>query len=149
MTPPSLQESVVPRPRVAAVLRELIDENPVVCVYATAGAGKTTAVLQALDDSPNSIAWLSVDETDAAPGRLLTYLQAALAQAGHATSEAMSALRAGVPHPEVAGILADTIASLPVTVVLDNAERIASSPEALELVSRLGRYLGVERDSSW
>ncbi|MFD1232289.1 BTAD domain-containing putative transcriptional regulator [Pseudonocardia benzenivorans] len=142
MTPPSLQESVVPRPRVAAVLRELIDENPVVCVYATAGAGKTTAVLQALDDSPNSIAWLSVDETDAAPGRLLTYLQAALAQAGHATSEAMSALRAGVPHPEVAGILADTIASLPVTVVLDNAERIASSPEALELVSRLGRYLG-------
>ena len=49
-------------------------------VSATAGAGKTTAVAAAARLLDLPVAWLTVDRTDAAPGRLVTYLEAALAE---------------------------------------------------------------------
>jgi ATP/maltotriose-dependent transcriptional regulator MalT len=44
-----------------------------------AGAGKTTAVAAAVRTLTRPAAWLTLDWTDAAPGRLVRYLEAALA----------------------------------------------------------------------
>ncbi len=45
--PPPLPAPLVSRPRIEGLLARLIEDYPVVYIYATAGAGKTTAVLQA------------------------------------------------------------------------------------------------------
>ena len=57
----------------------LIDQHRLVFVYASAGAGKTTAILQAAPAFSGQLVWLDVDTTDTATGRLLVYLEAALA----------------------------------------------------------------------
>jgi len=49
--------------------------------------------------------WLTVDRPDRAPGRLLTYLEAALErQRAGARHVATGALAAGIPHAEAAGL---------------------------------------------
>lgn len=144
VTPPILQASAVRRPRIDELLFELLDRNPVVCVYATAGAGKTTAVRHALDRFDGAVAWLSVDDTDGAPGRLLTYLQAALSAAEVAPADIVgAALLAGLTHLEAAGLLADSMAGTPTMIVLDDVERIIDSDEALAVIGRFAQYLPV------
>ena len=67
-------------------------------VCATAGAGKTTAVSQALPLLERRVAWLTLDDTDAAAGRLVTYLEAALAaEVESAAGVATQALAARLP----------------------------------------------------
>ncbi len=71
-------ERLIVRERLERLEAELVEGHPSVSVYATAGAGKTTAVSQALARTGRPVAWLTLDDTDAAAGRLLTYLEAAL-----------------------------------------------------------------------
>ena len=78
---PPLAETRVARPRVERVLADLIERHRTVVVSATAGAGKTTAVADAARTLGRPLAWLTLDSTDSAPGRLVTYLEAALAAA--------------------------------------------------------------------
>src|ERR687895_1147019 len=78
LRPPEPSDHVVPRPRIEQRLRDLLDRQAVVVVSATAGWGKTTAVTRALAGH-DRLAWLTLDDGDVAPGRLLTYLEAALA----------------------------------------------------------------------
>lgn len=121
---------------------DLIAQNQVVCVYATAGAGKTTAVRHAVERLERRVAWLSVDTTDDAPGRLLTYLEAALAVATPAVQGVVNAaLGAQLPHTEVAGLLAEAIGDAPVLLVIDDLERIASSADALAVLGGFAHYL--------
>lgn len=142
ITAPPLAESVVPRPRVEGLLTGLMDQHRLVFIYASAGAGKTTVILQAARRLERPLVWLDLDGTDAATGRLLTYLEAALAlQVPEAAGVATSALAAHLPHAEVAGLLAESIDEAPVLIVLDNAERLATEPEALEIVASFARYL--------
>jgi len=75
---PPQPERLVGRPRIDRLLAELIESHGLVWVCATAGAGKTTAVIEALPLLDRHVAWLTLDDTDAAPGRLVTYLEAAL-----------------------------------------------------------------------
>ena len=56
-----------------------------------------------------------------------------------------SALAAQLSHPEVAGLLAEAISEQPILVVLDDAERLATSPDALEVVAAFARYLPHQR----
>ena len=69
---------VARRPRLDALLASLLRRHRVVVVAATAGAGKTTAVAEAVRGLGGPAAWLTVDGTDAAPGRLLAYLEASV-----------------------------------------------------------------------
>lgn len=141
MAPP-LGESVVPRRRLETLLTGLLEQHRLVFVYASAGAGKTTAILQAAHRLQRLLVWLDLDTTDASTGRLLVYLEAALALRVPAVEGvAMSALAAQLPHAEVAGLLAESIGELPVLIVLDNAERLASAPEALAVLASFARYL--------
>lgn len=139
---PPVGDRLVVRPRVSLLLAELIEGHRVVWVCATAGAGKTTAVVQAaglLED--RILCWLTVDDSDAAPGRLLTYLEAALArQVPAAAGVASGALGARIPHTEAAGLLAEATADAPVLLVVDGLERLAHDDDALAVLGAFARY---------
>src|SRR5690348_6890809 len=138
--PPSPQR-LVRRERIERLVAELMDGHPLVWVCASAGSGKTTAVVRSLERVPRAVAWLTLDDTDAAPGRLLTYLEATVAaQAPSARDVATRAMAARLPHGEAAGLLAEAIGDTPVLLVIDELERIAQAPEALGVIAALLRY---------
>ena len=138
---PPVPERLVVRERIDRLLRELIEAHPLVWVCASAGSGKTTAVTQALRRLERPVAWLTLDDTDAAAGRLVTYLEATLgAQVAGARGVATAALAARLPHPEAAGLLAEAVGDVPVLLVIDELERIAAAPEALAVIAALVRY---------
>jgi ATP/maltotriose-dependent transcriptional regulator MalT len=94
---PSLRGQLVERARLDRRLADLISRFPVVCVVATAGAGKTTAVVQTIRHLDRPVAWLAVDSSETSAGRLLTYLEATLAlRVPAADGVATRALGAGV-----------------------------------------------------
>jgi DNA-binding SARP family transcriptional activator len=139
--PPALPRVHVARPRLQRLLAELIEEYPVVWLCASAGAGKTTAVLEHLASTRVPVAWLAVDRTDAAPGRLLTYLEAALErQVPAVAGVATEALSVGIAHPEAAGLLAEAVGESSLVLVIDDLERLAEAAESLEVISALIRY---------
>ena len=141
---PPLAERLVERPRLSQLITELIDDNRVLWVVATAGAGKTTAVVQAAALRARPLAWLTLDGTDTAPGRLLIYLEAALAEhVREADGLASRALAAGIPHTEAAGLLAEAIADNTLLLVLDGLENLVGAHEALSVISAMIRYAPV------
>jgi DNA-binding SARP family transcriptional activator len=138
---PGLAEQRVPRPRLARRLAELLERHRVVVVSATPGAGKTTAVAGALLGLGRPAAWLTVDRTDTAPGRLVSYLEAALAQAVPAVEGAATeALSAGIPHAEAAGLLAEAAGDAEFVLVIDELERLADADAAWQVIESLLRY---------
>jgi ATP/maltotriose-dependent transcriptional regulator MalT/DNA-binding SARP family transcriptional activator len=138
---PPLGERLAARPRVSGLVAELLERHPLVLVTATAGAGKTTAVVQAAALSDRPTAWLTLDDTDAAPGRLLTYLEAALARHAPAAGDvATNALAARIPHAEAAGLLAEATTGVPMLLVVDGLERLAGHDAALAVIGALVRY---------
>jgi ATP/maltotriose-dependent transcriptional regulator MalT/DNA-binding SARP family transcriptional activator len=138
---PPVAARLVARPRLERLIAEMVAAHRPVFVSATAGAGKTTAVIQALDRVDLPTAWLTLDETDAAPGRLLTYLEATLASAVPGVAGVVAAaLRRRLPHREAAGLLAEATAGSPVILVVDELERLAAAPEALGVLGAFVRY---------
>jgi ATP/maltotriose-dependent transcriptional regulator MalT/DNA-binding SARP family transcriptional activator len=138
---PSLPEHRVERPRVEGTLVALAERHRVVVVSATAGAGKTTAVAAAVRSLDRPVAWLTLDWSDAAPGRLVTYLEAAFAQQlPEVSGRATRALAAGIPHGEAAGLLAEAIGDAPIVLVLDELERLGDTKEAWEVIETFLRY---------
>jgi DNA-binding SARP family transcriptional activator len=138
---PPLPEHFAARPRVGDRLMRAIADNRICLVAAAAGAGKTTAVVEACRRSDRRLAWLTVDAPDAAPGRFLTYLEAALARCQPSVAGSVgSALASGATHAETAGLLAEAIGEEPTVLVLDELERIEASPDAWSVVQALLRY---------
>src|SRR6476469_3699309 len=136
---PDTPVGAVTRERLDGLLCRLVDARRVVAVTATAGAGKSVAVAHASRRFNRPVAWLSVDATDAAPGRLVTYLEEALAQQlPSVRGIATGALAAGVHHAEAAGLLAEA-ADAEVVFVLDDLERLHGSP-AWEVIGSVVRY---------
>src|SRR6202047_2125821 len=108
ITVPAPPGGVVPRERLDGLLCQLVNAHRVVAVTATAGAGKSMAVAHASHRFNRPVAWLSVDATDTAPGRMVTYLEEALAQQlPSVRGIATGALTAGIPHAEAAGLLGE------------------------------------------
>jgi len=139
---PAPADHVVDRPRLLELLAGVVERHPVVVVSATAGAGKTTAVAAATALLGRPVAWLAVDRPDAAPGRLVAYLEAALAERlPRLRGIATEALAAGAPPVEAVGLLAEAIGDDPPVLVLDDLERLAEDPEPWTVVEALGRYL--------
>src|SRR3954468_10803992 len=128
---PPLADRLVPRPRVAGLIARLVDRHRPVWVTATAGAGKTTAVVQAAGLLDRPLAWLTLDGTDTAPGRLLVYLEAAVvSQVTDAQGIVGAALPARIPHAEVAGLLAEAVGDTPLLLVIDGLEQFAADDAA-------------------
>lgn len=140
--PPPLGPSVVERPRLEEEIGKLIEDYRAVMVMASAGAGKTTAVLQAARRTGRPLAWLSVDRTDGDTGHLLLYLEATLAaQVPEMEDVATAAMSAGLPHVEVAALLAEEIGDVPLLLVIDDLERVASSEDAVAVLSNFARFM--------
>ena len=141
LAPPVLGDRLVERDRVSDRIQAQLRRANVLTVYAAAGSGKTTAVAMALRDLARPVAWLSLDGTEAAAGRLLLYIEAAVApHAPEASGAATDALAAGIPIGEAAGLLAESLHGTGLVLVCDNAERIAGSDQALTALSALARY---------
>lgn len=142
ITIPKRDPRALLRWRVIDKFRTLIEQYGVVFVRAAAGSGKTTAVVDSATSSSRHVAWLTVDGTDAAPGRLLTYLEASLAKAcGDAMGIVEQATGNRIPHAETAGILAESVAETGTVLVVDDAERLADAPDALEVLAAFARYV--------
>ena len=143
---PRLPPQFVERPRIDELPARLLEARRVVLLSATAGSGKTTALVAALRKHPGDVAWLTVDRTDAAPGRLVTYLEAGLAvQRPVVAGIATAALSAGIAHAEAAGMLVDALssdsdASAPLVLVLDELERLDDDPQAWAVIGAVVRY---------
>jgi ATP/maltotriose-dependent transcriptional regulator MalT len=139
---PEPGEDIVRRDRLTERIRSLIDHHCVVTVCATAGGGKTTAVALALRDIDRPVAWLSLDGTEQAPGRLLVYLEAAVEPhvpaAGNVASDA---LRSSIQIGEAAGLLAESLQGSRLVLVCDNVERITADEGSAIVLSSLARYL--------
>jgi ATP/maltotriose-dependent transcriptional regulator MalT/DNA-binding SARP family transcriptional activator len=138
---PDTPADVAPRERLDGLLRHLVDTRRVVMVTATAGAGKSVAVAHASRSFNRPVAWLTVDTTDTAPGRLVAYLEEALArELPWVRGIATGALAAGIPHAEAAGLLIDAAADSEVVFVLDELERLQGARAAWEVIGSLVRY---------
>jgi DNA-binding SARP family transcriptional activator len=140
---PALPDRYAPRPRLERLITQLIATKRVLVITAAAGSGKTTALAAVARESRRSVAWLTVDRPDRAPGRLLTYLEASLAQHRPASrGVATGALAAGILHAEAAGLLAETLDldGDPPVIVLDELDRLGEAAEAWRVLEALLRY---------
>jgi len=139
---PASADGIVARARLSQRLRELLERHPVVTVFATAGAGKTTAVALTVRELDRPVAWLSLDGTEQAAGRLLVYLEAAVEGAvAAAAGVAADALGSGLQTGEAAGLLAESLQGSRLIVVCDNVERIAADENCQAVLSAFARYL--------
>jgi len=139
---PALGDGCVYRPRLAGLINELISSYGVVWVTATAGAGKTTAVVEALRNASRPIGWLTLGPTEKSPGSLVTYLEHAIRHAlPGLSSVAAESLTRDVPHAEAAGVLGESLQGSRLLLVLDEVEWIADSTPSVEVLSVFLRYL--------
>jgi ATP/maltotriose-dependent transcriptional regulator MalT/DNA-binding SARP family transcriptional activator len=149
---PGIAERVVTRSRLTALIGGLVASRRVTLVVATAGSGKTTAVVQALAGCAQPVTWVTLDSIDAATGRFLAYLEAAVGEhAPDAKGVATSALAARLPHADAAELVVvmDGLESLcdeagaHSLAALGTFIRYASPSVRFVLVSRVGVPLGV------
>ena len=91
---PPATEGWLERVRPETLLADALESRRVVVVSATAGSGKTTLVAAVTQRLERPVAWLTLDWTDTAPGRLVTYQEEAL---GVAVPRARGVAR-GCPH---------------------------------------------------
>jgi ATP/maltotriose-dependent transcriptional regulator MalT/DNA-binding SARP family transcriptional activator len=139
--PPPLSADSTARTRLDELLLDLMRSRRVVLVTATAGSGKTTAVVAATSRLGRPTAWLTVDDTDRAPGRLVTYLEAALGRVvPSVVGVASQALAAGLPHAEAAGILAEALGDEPLLLVVDEVERLGQDAASWLVLDVFRRY---------
>jgi DNA-binding SARP family transcriptional activator len=142
LRPPNVPDAVTPRRRVERRLEDLLACQRVIVVCAAAGSGKTTLVAKTCARLGRPVAWLTVDRSEAAPGRLVTYLEAALARVvPQADCVVRDALSSGLSHGEAAGLLAESVAGTHAVLVLDDLERLGRSPGAWQVLESLLRYL--------
>ena len=141
LTVPPIQERVVTRPRLNALIGGLVGDRRVTLVVATAGSGKTTAVVQALAERSQPVSWVTLDSIDTATGRFLAYLEAAVAEyAPAAMGVATTALAARLPHADAAGLLAEALGDNELVVVMDGVENLCEEAGAQSLAT-LGTFI--------
>ena len=131
----------VQRPRPEGLLAEALESRRVVVVSATAGSGKTTLVAAVAERLEGLVAWLTLDWTDTAPGRLVRYLEAAVAMVvERAEGVAAAALAARIPHAEAVGLLLEAVAGERLVLVVDELERLGEEAEAWAVIEALLRH---------
>lgn len=134
---PAVGDSVIERGRVTDALERAARGRRVLQVVASAGSGKTTAVVQFVTSRPGPVAWLTLGEADGSPGRLVTYLAAAVERIDPgAPARTQSMLARGVAPADCAALLAE---GLPpdATLVIDDLHLVESRPPAVTVLRAL------------
>jgi DNA-binding SARP family transcriptional activator len=134
---PAVAEAVIERGRVVDALERAADGRRILQVVAPPGSGKTTAVVQLLGSRPGPHAWLTLGAADGSPGRLVTYLAAAVEgfdpDAGERTA---GMLARGVAPADCAALLAERLPA-GATLVIDDLHLIESRPPAQTVLRAL------------
>ena len=141
LRPPPLAPVLIPRPRVEEAFARAAGGHRVLLVIAGAGAGKTTAAARFLEARGGRTAWLSLDPSDTADGRFVSYLAAAVGRA-EPRLEALvqDSLADGLLADDCAGLLAERLGS-GWTIVLDDLHHLEPDAPALGPLEDLLRYL--------
>jgi LuxR family transcriptional regulator, maltose regulon positive regulatory protein len=137
------RRGLVARDRLTARLVSSADA-PVALLLAPAGYGKTTVIAQweAADERP--FVWITLEDHDNDPARLLGGIATALTDLGPVDQAVFDALSA--PRPSIINVvlprLIDAVAALdrPFVLVLDDLHRIAD-PVALKALSVLAEHI--------
>ncbi|NNJ11718.1 tetratricopeptide repeat protein [Chloroflexales bacterium ZM16-3] len=148
LAPPRLHRLLLPRPALAARLREALDYR-VTLLQAGTGYGKTTALV-ALADGELPLLWYSVGESDTDPQIFLSYLIAACAAVLPSLSDLPAATlreRRGEAGSAAWTAALDALLNAvgealagPAILVLDDYHFVAGSPEIRALTDRLIAY---------
>ncbi|MBX0329406.1 tetratricopeptide repeat protein, partial [Oscillochloris sp. ZM17-4] len=148
LAPPRLHRRLLPRPALAARLREALDYR-VTLLQAGTGYGKTTALVT-LADGGLPLLWYSVGEGDSDPQIFLSYLIAACAAGLPGLSDLPAATlreRRGEAGVSVWATALDALLNAvgetligPAILVLDDYHFVAGSPEVRALTDRLIAY---------
>ena len=141
---PAIGPNSVARPRLVSRLDEALIGS-VTLISAPAGYGKTTLVLQWLNQRRMPAAWLAVDETDSDPDRFFSYVVAAVRtvvpEFGSDIERLLSAPQ--LPPPEhLADAVVNELAALKqlLLIVLDDYHRFTSQT-INEIMTRVLQYL--------
>ena len=131
LRPPPLAAVLIARPRVQEALAGASGGHRVVLVIAGAGAGKTTAAARFLEERPGRTAWLSLDPSDTAAGRFVSYLAAAVGRAEpRLETMVQDSLADGLLTEDCAALLAERLGP-GWTIVLDDLHHLEPDAQAL------------------
>ncbi|MFP4344392.1 MAG: LuxR C-terminal-related transcriptional regulator [Anaerolineales bacterium] len=139
---PPLRSDLVPRERLQARLDEGLHRGRTLSlVSAPAGFGKTTLVTSWIYTMAREIAWLTLDEADRDPVRLLTYLIAALQQVDGRIGRALLPVLQSPQMPPLPNLMTALIndvatASSPFILVLDDLHLVGQ-----DTVAQIGGFL--------
>ncbi len=134
---PAVADTVIERGRVVGTLERAACGRRVLQVVASAGSGKTTAVVQFIASRPGPQAWLTLGESDGSPGRFLTYLAAAMGGIDPVAPEQVpSMLARGVAPADCAALLAEGMPAGS-TLVIDDLHLVESRPPVLMVLRAL------------
>lgn len=121
--------------------RFLSDPAPILTVVAPAGFGKTTLLIDAANEFPGDVSWLSLDQWDRDPVTFLSYLRAALA-GGRAGPDEKGIGRTGESlHQALGEIVSQAAAGRGRIIVLDDFHSVEESQAVVGLVDYLAQRL--------
>ena len=142
LQPPWARSGIVPR--TALVERLAAVTEPVVCLVAPPGYGKTTVAAQWAERKGGRVAWVSVDRRDNDPAVLLSYVAVALDRFEPVEPAVFEAL--ATPGVSVVATVLPRFSSWvsrmtePVSLFLDHVEAL-ENPECLDAVAELSLRL--------
>jgi LuxR family transcriptional regulator, maltose regulon positive regulatory protein len=136
LTAPGLPAVVIERPRIDALLVELLAEYGAVGVFAVTGSGKTVQAQLFARRVRRPLIWLTLDRLDRSVSRLLSYLAASLEPVAPRTGRILEeGFARGLPFEEVAALLAESVTTGPALVVFDQCEVLADHAPADALLA--------------
>lgn len=144
VTTPPLGLHVVPRPGPTAELEAAVAGHRVAAVVAPAGYGKTTLVASWAAQTGHPVAWLTLDEADDDPVRLVRGLEAAVAVAVPDNDRTALRSAAAAADRGARGRLDALLVGLgtrtePLVLVVDGVHEV-HGPTARDVLGRLVRY---------
>lgn len=142
--PPGLPTGVIARPRLDRLFEERLRDHESLALLAAAGSGKTVQAQMFATGRGCRLSWLTLDEGDRSPSRLLLYLAEALAPfVADAPAIVEHAFERSVMHEETVAALAEAISIPDLLIVLDQCELIVDSPAACSVLETLLDYLPI------
>ncbi len=142
VVPPGLPATAIARPRLDGLYARLLDEHEALAVFATAGSGKTVQAQMFASRENWPLAWLTLDEADRSPSRMLSYLARALRPHVADIEAVIESAFANEPMPEVvAALMAEAIQAPRLLIVFDQCEAIADSSPSCSALETFIEYL--------
>jgi len=135
VVPPGLPATAIARPRLDDLYAQLLEEHDALAVFATAGSGKTIQAQMFAAYEKWPLAWLTLDDADRSPSRMLSYLARALEPHVPGIEAVLESAFASEPTPEVvAALLAEAIDPQRLLIVVDQCEVIADSSSSCSVL---------------